>query len=71
MATVARACGAAATRVGASVSLDLRLKEQEKRKLEEEQKLKSEKNGNKREKGTSSVPLTFLNNNIGRGDLDR
>lgn len=62
---------AAATRVGASVSLDLRLKEQEKRKLEEEQKLKSEKNGNKREKGTSSVPLTFLNNNIGRGDLDR
>jgi hypothetical protein len=64
---------AAATRVGASVPLDLRLKEQEKRKLEEEQKAKLEKNGDKKQKcsGPGTTPLVFLNNNIGRQGLDR
>ncbi|CAJ1942566.1 unnamed protein product [Cylindrotheca closterium] len=60
---------AAATRVGASIPLDMRVKEKEKRQMEEEQK-----NGNKRQKTTegtqSTIPLTFLNNNIGRQQLD-
>ena len=61
---------AAATRVGTSIPLDMRIKEKEKRKLEEEQKRNAE-NSNKRQKtGSSNTPLTFLNNNIGRQDLD-
>ena len=63
---------AAATRVGTSVPLDMRIKEKEKRKLEEDQKRNAEQEGgNKRQKtGPSNTPLTFLNNNIGRQDLD-
>jgi transcription initiation factor TFIIE subunit alpha len=63
---------AAATRVGVGIPLDLRIKEQAKRKLEEEQKEKSE-NKNKDSKepsGPSNIPLEFLNNSIGRQDLD-
>ena len=63
---------AAATRVGTSIPLDMRIKEKEKRKLEEDQKRNAEhEGGNKRQKtGPSNTPLTFLNNNIGRQDLD-
>jgi hypothetical protein len=62
---------AAATRVGASVPLDMRIKEKEKRKLEEEQKQNSlQENNKKQTTGPKSTPLTFLNNNIGRQDLD-
>lgn len=64
---------AAATRVGASVPLDLRMKEKKKRKLEAEQK--PENTNGKRQKdatgGPSNIPLTFLNNNIGREGLDK
>jgi transcription initiation factor IIE alpha subunit len=60
---------AAATRVGASVPLDLRMKQDRKRKAEQEEKEKSE--SKKTQKGQSSnIPLEFLNNNIGRMDLD-
>jgi transcription initiation factor IIE alpha subunit len=61
---------AAATRVGAGVPLDLRIKEQEKQRLEEEQKAKSEERMSTQQTGPSMIPLTFLNNNIGRHDLD-
>lgn len=64
---------AAATRVGASVPLDMRIKakEKEKRKLEEEQKQNSQQeNIDKPTTGPKGTPLTFLNNNIGRQDLD-
>jgi transcription initiation factor TFIIE subunit alpha len=63
---------AAATRVGASIPLDMRIKEKEKRKMEEEQK-KSSQSDDKKQKidgEPSSIPLTFLNNNIGRRELD-
>jgi len=70
---------AAATRVGAGIPLDLRIKEQARQKLEEEQKQKSENNnGNNNKKKDSSKQgessgqtLAFLNNGIGRQDLDR
>lgn len=65
---------AAATRVGASIPLDLRVKEKEKRQLEEEQK-NAENKSNKKQKtssGTpSNIPLTFLDNSIGRESLDK
>eukprot|EP00980_Cylindrotheca_fusiformis_P011309 scaffold2605_cov136-Cylindrotheca_fusiformis.AAC.1 len=61
---------AAATRVGASVPLDMRIKEKEKRKLEEEQKQNSEPENKKQKTGAPTGTLTFLNNNIGRQDLD-
>ena len=64
---------AAATRVGSSIPLDMRVKEKEKRQLEEEQK--NATGSNKKQKTTqgtpSSIPLTFLNNNIGREELDK
>jgi len=63
---------AAATRVGVGIPLDLRIKEQAKRKLEEERREKSE-NKNKDSKGPSgpsNITLEFLNNSIGRQDLD-
>lgn len=62
---------AAATRVGVGIPLDLRIKEQEKQKLEKEQKEKSQKNDQKTSNGVpSNIPLEFLNDNIGRQDLD-
>lgn len=61
---------AAATRVGASVPLDMRIKEKEKRKLEEEQKQSSQQDSKKQKTSGPSTPLTFLHNNIGRQDLD-
>jgi transcription initiation factor IIE alpha subunit len=63
---------AAATRVGVEIPLDLRIKEQEKQKLEKEQKEKSEMK-NQDDVQTlepKKIPLEFLNNNIGRQDLD-
>lgn len=61
---------AAATRVGASVPLELRMKEQQKRKREEAE-AKKLKAGKKTTVGQpSTIPLVFLNNNIGRMDLD-
>jgi len=64
---------AAATRVGGSIPLDMRVKEKEKRQMQEEQK--NAENGNKKQKTThgtpSTIPLTFLNNNIGRQALDK
>jgi transcription initiation factor IIE alpha subunit len=61
---------AAATRVGASVPLELRMKEQQKRKREEAE-AKKLKAGKKTTIGQpSTIPLVFLNNNIGRMDLD-
>jgi transcription initiation factor IIE alpha subunit len=61
---------AAATRVGASVPLEMRMKEQQKRKREEEE-AKKLKAGKKTTVGQpSTIPLVFLNNNIGRMDLD-
>lgn len=64
---------AAATRVGVGIPLDLRIKEQEKQKLEKEQKEKSENNKEKETKepsGPSNIPLHFLENGIGRQELD-
>jgi transcription initiation factor IIE alpha subunit len=61
---------AAATRLGASVPLELRMKEQQKRKREEAE-AKKLKAGKKTTVGQpSTIPLVFLNNNIGRMDLD-
>lgn len=63
---------AAATRVGVGIPLDLRIKEQEKQKLEEERKANSENQdkAGKEPSGPSNIPLEFLDNNIGRQDLD-
>ena len=62
---------AAATRVGVGIPLDLRIKEQAKRKLEEERREKSKnKNNDSKPSGPSNIPLEFLNNSIGRQDLD-
>lgn len=61
---------AAATRVGVGIPLDLRIKEQEKQKLEKEQREKSEQKNKKTRDGPSNIPLEFLNDNIGRQDLD-
>jgi len=67
---------AAATRVGVAIPLDMRIKEQEKQKqLEKEQKEKAEKkNGDNGKQanggGPSNIALEFLNNNIGRQELD-
>ena len=58
---------AAATRVGASVALDLRIKER-KRKKEEEEKKKAEEQGKQPKNGL--ISLEFLNNNIGRMEFD-
>ena len=69
---------AAATRVGTTIPLEVRVKEEQKRKRqEEEKKSKEEKEngeGKKIQKTShgvaSNIPLEFLNNNIGRMDLD-
>ena len=68
---------AAATRVGTSIPLEVKIKEDEKRKALEEEKRKAEKENTKdtkRQKTSagvaSNIPLEFLNNNIGRMDLD-
>lgn len=61
---------AAATRVGVGIPLDLRIKEQEKQKLEKEQKELSENKEQKEPSGPSNIPLHFLDNGIGRQELD-
>ncbi len=65
---------AAATRVGVGIPLDLRIKEQEKQKLEKEQKEKAENKDKDKEykepSGPSNIALHFLDNGIGRQDLD-
>jgi transcription initiation factor IIE alpha subunit len=60
---------AAATRVGASVPLDLQLEERKRRKLEEEAKKENgtQKTGVGKQ---SNIPLHFLDNNVGRRELD-
>lgn len=63
---------AAATRVGVEIPLDLRIKEQEKQKLEKEQKEKSQskQKDENQSTGPTNIPLVFLDDNIGRHDLD-
>ena len=68
---------AAATRVGTSVPLEVKIKEEQKRKRQEEERQKAEKASGKDSKKIktsagvpSNIPLAFLDNNIGRMDLD-
>eukprot|EP00538_Stauroneis_constricta_P002309 CAMPEP_0119557752 /NCGR_PEP_ID=MMETSP1352-20130426/9308_1 /TAXON_ID=265584 /ORGANISM="Stauroneis constricta, Strain CCMP1120" /LENGTH=487 /DNA_ID=CAMNT_0007604893 /DNA_START=419 /DNA_END=1882 /DNA_ORIENTATION=- len=69
---------AAATRVGSSVPLELQMKQREKERLEKIQQEKvaqaeggGENSSRKTSKGVpSNIPLEFLNNNIGRQELD-
>ena len=61
---------AAATRVGASVPLDLQLQERKRRKLEEEAKIESGGTQKTSVGKQSNIPLHFLDNNVGRRALD-